>query len=151
MVGEQLSTQERRNAIYTGEWLTEAKKYFSKNGCPAYAIASNYMKGSPIRQEYLETAIRWLASRDGKEIEDYMAAHQHDTNCNKLWLYFLNVINWVKATFPNYRKEIKGLNGAYSTTNMVRANTTRNSLNRVLLTLCRTMISQSFPVYMNSY
>lgn len=109
MVGEQLSAQERRNAIYTGEWLTEAKKYFSKNGCPAYAIASDYMKGSPIRQEYLETAIRWIAARDDKKIEDYMAAHQHDTNCNELWLYFQTVINWVKATFPNYRKEMKGL------------------------------------------
>lgn len=110
MVGEQLSSQERRNAIYTGEWLTEAKKYFSKNGCPAYAIASDYMKGSPIRQEYLETAIRWLASRDGKEIRDYMAEHQHDTNCNELWLYFQTVINWVKVTFPVYRsKEMKGL------------------------------------------
>jgi hypothetical protein len=109
MVGEQLTAQERRNAIYTGEWLTESKKYFSKNGCPAYATASDYMKGSPIRQEYLEIAIRWLAARDGKEIEDYMAAHQHDTNCNELWLYFQTVINWVKATFPNYRKEMKGL------------------------------------------
>lgn len=109
MVGEQLSAQERRNAIYTGEWLTEAKKYFSKNGCPAYAIASEYMKGSPIRQEYLETAIRWIAARDDKKIEDYMAAHQHDTNCNEIWLYFQTVINWVKATFPNYRKEMKGL------------------------------------------
>lgn len=67
------------------------------------------MKGSPIRQEYLETAIRWLAARDGNQIEDYMAAHQHDTNCNELWLYFQTVINWVKATFPNYRKEMKGL------------------------------------------
>ncbi|MDR3294757.1 MAG: hypothetical protein LBT26_02855 [Clostridiales Family XIII bacterium] len=71
MVSEQLSAQERRNAIYTGEWLTESKKYFSKNGCPAYATASGYMKGSPIRQEYLETAIRWIAARDGDEIEDY--------------------------------------------------------------------------------
>jgi hypothetical protein len=109
MVGEQLSAQERRNAIYTGEWLTEAKKYFSRNGCPAYATASEYMKGSPIRQEYLETAVRWIAARDGKAIEDYMAAHQHDTNCNELWLYFQIVINWVKATFPQYRKEMKGL------------------------------------------
>lgn len=110
MVGEQLSAQERRNAIYTGEWLTESKKYFSKSGCPAYAIASDYMKGSPIRQEYLETALRWLAARDGKEIKDYMATHQHDTNCNELWLYFQTVINWVKATFPVYRsKEMKGL------------------------------------------
>jgi hypothetical protein len=109
MVGEQLSAQERRNAIYTGEWLTEAKKYFSKNGCPAYATASEYMKGSPIRQEYLETAIRWIAARDGKEIEDYMAEHQHDTNCNEIWLYFQTVINWIKAIFPNNRKEMKGL------------------------------------------
>jgi hypothetical protein len=76
---------------------------------PAYAIASHYLNGSPIRQTYLETAIRWLASRDGKQIEDYMAAHQHDTNCNELWLYFQYVINWVEATFPSYRKEMKGL------------------------------------------
>lgn len=109
IAGEQLTAQELRNAIYTGEWLTEAKKYFSKNGCPAYAIASDYLNGSPIRQNYLETAIRWLAARDGQEIEDYMAAHQHDTNCNELWLYFQSLINWVKATFPIYRKEMKGL------------------------------------------
>jgi len=109
IAGEQLTAQELRKAIYTGEWLTEAKKYFSKTACPAYAIASEYLNGSPIRQNYLETAIRWIAARDGKEIEDYMAAHQHDTNCNEIWLYFQTVINWVKATFPNYRKEMKGL------------------------------------------
>jgi len=110
IAGEPLTAQELRNAIYTGEWLTEAKKYFSKTNCPAYAIASNYLNGSPIRQDYLETAIRWLASRDGKGNEDYMAAHQHETNCNELWLYFQNVINWVKATFPVYRsKEMRGL------------------------------------------
>lgn len=109
IAGEQLTAQELRNAVYTGEWLTEAKKYFSKTACPAYAIASDYLNGSPIRQNYLETVIRWLAARDGKEIEDYMAEHQHDTNCNELWLYFQTVINWVKATFPIYRKEMKGL------------------------------------------
>jgi hypothetical protein len=109
IAGEQLTAQELRNAIYTGEWLTESKKYFSKTGCPAYAIASDYLNGSPIRQSYLETAIKWIAARDGKEIEDYMAAHQHDTNCNELWLYFQAVMSWVKATFPKYRKEMKGL------------------------------------------
>lgn len=109
IAGEQLTNQELRNAIYTGEWLTEAKKYFSKTACPAYAIASEYMTGSPIRQNYLETAIRWIAAREDKEIEDYMAVHQHDTNCNELWLYFQTVINWVKATFPYYRKEMKGI------------------------------------------
>ena len=110
IVGERLTAQELRNANYTCEWLTEAKKYFSKTACPAYAIASDYMNGSPIRQDYLETALSWIAARDGKEIEDYMSEHQHDTNCNELWLYFQTVINWVKATFPKYRsKEMKGL------------------------------------------
>jgi len=109
IAGEQLTAQELRNAIYTGEWLTEAKKYFSKPACPAYAIASEYLNGSPIRQNYLETAIRWIAAVDNNEIEDYMAQHQHDTNCSEIWLYFQAVINWVKAVFPKYRKEMKGL------------------------------------------
>jgi hypothetical protein len=109
IAGEQLTAQELRNAIYTGEWLTEAKKYFSKTGCPAHAIASDYLKGAAIRQDYLETAISWISARDGIEIEDYMAKHQHDPNCNELWLYFQNVINWVKVIFPKYRKEMKGL------------------------------------------
>jgi hypothetical protein len=109
IAGERLTAQELRNAIYTGEWLTEAKKYFSRTACPAYAIAGEYLNGSAIRQDYLETAIRWIASRNGKEIEDYMSNHQHDTNCNEIWLYFQTVMNWLKATFPNYRKEMKGL------------------------------------------
>lgn len=106
IAGEQLTAQELRNAIYTGEWLTEAKKYFSKTACPAYQIAGDYLSGSAIRQNYLETAIRWIGNRDGMEIEGYMSKHQHDTNCNEIWLYFQSVISWVKATFPNYRKKL---------------------------------------------
>ena len=109
IAGEKLTTQELRNAIYTGEWLTDAKRHFSKAACPAYAIASDYLNGSAIRQDYLETAICWISSRDGIEIEDYMSIHQHDTNCNEIWLYFQSVISWVKAVFPNYRREMKGL------------------------------------------
>ncbi|NBH99586.1 DUF262 domain-containing protein [Hominisplanchenecus murintestinalis] len=106
IAGEQLTAQELRNAIYTGEWLTEAKKYFSKTQCPAYQIAGDYLSGSAIRQNYLETALKWIAAHDGIEIEDYMSKHQHNTNCNELWLYFQSVINWLKATFPNYRKKL---------------------------------------------
>ena len=109
IAGERLTAQELRNAIYTGEWLTEAKKRFSKNSCPAYQIASDYMNGSAIRQDYLEACLSWIADRDGVEIEDYMAKHQHDTNCTELWLYFQNVINWVQVLFPRYRREMKGL------------------------------------------
>lgn len=106
IAGEQLTAQELRNAVYTGEWLAEAKRHFSKNGCPAFKIGKDYLSGSAIRQNYLETAIKWIAARDGIGIEDYMSQHQHDTNCNELWLYFQTVINWVKATFPNFRKKL---------------------------------------------
>jgi hypothetical protein len=106
IAGEKLFDQELRNAIYTGEWLSDAKRHFSKSNCPAYNLASNYMSGSPIRQDYLETAISWIS--DGK-IEEYMAKHQHKPNANELWLYFQEVINWVKAVFTKYRKEMKGV------------------------------------------
>jgi len=106
IAGEKLTNQELRNAIYTGTWLTDAKRYFSKSGCPAYGIASDYLKGVAIRQEYLETVIRWIS---GDKIEDYMSKHQHEPNANELWLYFQNVISWVKVVFPNYRKEMRGV------------------------------------------
>ncbi|MBN1637926.1 MAG: DUF262 domain-containing protein [Ignavibacteriales bacterium] len=109
IAGEVLTAQELRNAIYTGKWLTDAKKYFSKSGCPAFVIADEYMRGSAIRQDYLESAIKWLAAKENHEIEDYMSEHQHDFNASELWLYFNAVINWVKVTFPNYRKEMEGL------------------------------------------
>lgn len=106
----ELTAQELRNAIYTGEWLTEAKKYFSKPQCPAYKIASNYLTGPSNRQKDLETALKWISAREGIEIEDYMSQHQHDTNCDELWLYFQSVINWVNAKFPTYRSKLmKGL------------------------------------------
>ena len=73
-------------------------------------MAKNYVSGSPIRQEYLETAIRWIAARDGLDtIEEYMALHQHDDNANQIWIYFKRVIEWVETIFPVYRKEMKGI------------------------------------------
>lgn len=107
IAGEKLTNQELRNAIYTGTWLTEAKKYFSKTGCPAYSIGSDFLTGSPIRQDYLETAISWLSNDN---IEQYMAENQHKPNANELWLYFNNLISWVRVIFPKYRREMKGVN-----------------------------------------
>lgn len=107
IAGEKLFDQELRNAVYTGKWLTSAKQKFSKSKCAAYSLANHYIIGSPIRQDYLETAIAWI--NNGK-IEEYMSIHQHDPNANDLWLYFLAVINWVETTFIKYRKEMKGIN-----------------------------------------
>ena len=104
IAGEELTRQELRNAVYSGSWVSAAKPYFSKNGCPAYSIGSDYMSGSPIRQDYLETTISWMNAGD---VDGYMALHQHDRNANELWLYFQKVIAWAKAVYPNYRREMK--------------------------------------------
>lgn len=106
IAGEKLTDQELRNAVYAGSWVSDAKRYFSKNGCPAYNIGSDYLSGTPIRQDYLETTIEWISNGS---IEKYMAEHQHQPNANELWLYFQNVINWVKVIFPKYRSEMKGI------------------------------------------
>lgn len=106
IAGEKLEDQELRNAVYSGTWTADAKRYFSKTQCAAWQLADKYMTGSPIRQAYLQTAISWI--NDG-DIEGYMATHQHDPNANSLWLYFQAVISWVNATFPKYRREMKGI------------------------------------------
>lgn len=104
IAGEKLTDQELRNAVYHGAWTADAKRYFSKTGCPAYGIASDYVDGSPIRQDYLEAAIDWLSEG---QIDAYMAKHQRDKDAKPLWNYFQKAIDWVKATFPDYRREMK--------------------------------------------
>lgn len=109
IAGEKLTDQELRNSQYTGPWLHDAKRHFSKTGCPAYQIGEKYLNGSTIRQDYLETALRWISNRDGIEIEDYMGLHQQDSDANELWVYYQAVLDWVKRLFPNYRREMKGI------------------------------------------
>jgi hypothetical protein len=104
--GERLTDQELRNAAYNGPWVTDAKRFFSRSNGPAHQIACDYLNGRAIRQEYLETALSWISHG---EVDDYMAKQQRNPNASALWLYFQNVIAWVKVTFPNYRKEMKGV------------------------------------------
>ena len=106
IAGEKLTDQELRNATYTGTWLTDAKRHFSKSNCAAYGLADKYMNGSTIRQDYLESALKWIS---GGQIEEYMSKHQHDDDASELWQYFQEVIAWAQRIFPNYRKEMKGL------------------------------------------
>ena len=109
IAGEQLTDQELRNAVYAGSWTSDAKRYFSKTGCAENSLAGDYLKGSSIRQDYLETAISWIADSEGISIEEYMAKHQDDPSAVQLWNYFRSVIDLVQAIFPKTRKEMKGL------------------------------------------
>lgn len=113
IAGERLLDQELRNAVYVGPFVTDARRYFSKNMCAAYKVGSDYMSGRLEEQAYLETVLRWAARHDGicdaAPIDKYMAMHQYDPNANALWAYYMQIITWVKSTFTVYRREMKGL------------------------------------------
>ena len=107
IAGETLTPQELLNATYTGAWLSDAKNYFSKRNCVAGVMGDGYIKGNPIRQDYLEKVLGWIADRDNLESgQMYMAIHQHDADANDLWLYYQSVINWAKMLFPVKRKKL---------------------------------------------
>lgn len=115
IAGKKLTNQELRNAVYAGTWVTDAKRYFSRSGGPASGLGGDYLSGSPIRQDYLETVIKWIS--DG-EIKDYMGQHQPDKNAEPLWDYFRSVIDWIESTFTKKRtKLMKGVDwgGLYNT------------------------------------
>ena len=110
IAGERLTDQELRNSVFCGDWLTHAKRYFSKTGCAAVKVGEKYVKGQAIRQELLETALMWIAQDRGCSIEDYMSRHASDAEATELWEYYRDVIDWVRMTFPKYRKEMKDVN-----------------------------------------
>lgn len=113
IAGEKLSDQEIRNAQYSGTWLTDAKRYFSKSNSAGQRLATKphcYIslpaKNSWNRQGGLEKVLRWYIDdlKDTKKLEYYMSQHQNDENATYLWEYFKDVISWVKKLFPTYRK-----------------------------------------------
>ncbi len=111
IAGERLLDQELLNAIYVGPFISDARRYFSKDGCAAFKIASDLLNGVAREQSYLATILAWAARKDGiKEVSEYMSLHQYDVNANQLWAYFSSIITWIRSTFIKYRKEMKGLN-----------------------------------------
>ena len=106
IAGEELTEQELLNAVYAGPWTADAKRYFSKSNGPAYGLGSRYLKGDPIRQEYLRTVLSW---KSGGDVAHYMAMRQNEPSAMDEWLYFKGVIDWVQTLFPKYRREMKGL------------------------------------------
>lgn len=110
IAGDQLSQQELRNAVYSGKWVTSAKQLFSKLHAPAYQLGRQFVKGKRERQDYLQIALKWISHN---HIEHYMGVHQHDDDAFPLYDYFKNVIFWIRKTFPNYDRSMKGVQWGY--------------------------------------
>lgn len=110
IAGERLSDQELRNSVYTGPWLSDAKRHFSKRNCAAKGLSDRYITGDPNRQELLEKALKGICEGQGlKDITEYMATHKSDADADELWQYFQDVINWASKIFPKYFPDMKGL------------------------------------------
>ena len=110
IAGEKLTEQELRNSVYTGEWLSDAKRHFSKRNCAAKGLSDRYIKGDPNRQELLEKALKGICEYQGlKDVTEYMAAHKSDADADELWQYFQDVIHWLEKNFPKYYADMKGL------------------------------------------
>jgi hypothetical protein len=62
-----------------------------------------------LRQDFLATALSWVAASKGQETERYMADHRFDGNINELKTYFNTVLDWISGVFRSAEREMRGL------------------------------------------
>ena len=110
IAGVPLTTQELLNAIYSGPFITEAKREFSNPKNANQQKWSAYVKGDPKRQEVLEVALSWVAASKDETIDAYLAQHRGDSGIDELKAYFTTVIEWIESVFGSSpAKEMRGL------------------------------------------
>jgi hypothetical protein len=106
IAGVQLKPQEILNAVYSGPFVTMAKAEFSNSQNSNTNKWAAYISGNVKRQDYLETALKWVSDN---HIDEYMSQHRFDDNIAELKNYFNSVIDWVSNTFTMVEKEMQGL------------------------------------------
>ncbi|PZO72498.1 MAG: HNH endonuclease [Mesorhizobium amorphae] len=106
IAGVPLNDQELLNAVYSGPFVTDARRRLSNGGDARVAKRSAFVRGNVRRQDHLETALRWAGEG---AIEFYMSAHRHDPDAAALERHFDNVIEWADTTFPEIEKHMCGL------------------------------------------
>lgn len=105
--GIAVNEQELLNAVYSGPFVTAAKRVFSRTEGNAFIKKwAHYVKGSANRQDYLATALRWVSNG---EVADYMARHRTSDDISELRLHFDTVLAWAAATFTDDYRETQGL------------------------------------------
>jgi hypothetical protein len=108
--GLRLTPQEILNAVYSGPFISEAKRIFSNGNNTNIEVWSTYLTGDFRRQAFLETALEWAAgSKEG--IKDYLGKHRMESDISSLVKRFEEVIEWVSSTFlEQFDAYMKGLN-----------------------------------------
>ncbi len=110
IAGIPLNHQEIANAVYSGPFVTKAKEEFSNSRNAKIQKWSAYISGKVNRQDYLRTALEWVAkSSDNEVVDTYMSNHRNDNNITELQTYFTSVIDWISGVFNDVESEMKGL------------------------------------------
>lgn len=108
IAGVPLKQQELLNAIYSGPFVTEAKRVFSNSANANINKWKHYVEGDVKRQDYLATALDWIS---GGHAEDHMAKYRFDADAVKeMTSYFNTIIQWASRTFPDSYGPMAGLN-----------------------------------------
>ena len=109
IAGVPLKPQELLNAIYSGTFVTAAKKVFSNSANANVQKWSSYIRGDVKRQDILAVALQWVSDHLGMTVDAYMSLHRRDSGIAELEGYFNSVIDWISATFPMVEREMCGL------------------------------------------
>lgn len=116
IAGKALKAQELRSAVYSGPFVSDARRYFVSNAEGA-ALANGYnvfVNNSTLRQELLEQVLFWHADFEGfndgnldRAIRGYLKAHRSDENAKSLFAYYEEVLGWANYIFgTKYKKEL---------------------------------------------
>lgn len=105
IAGIPLNEQELLNSIYSGKFVTSAKKEFSNSRNSNVQKWSAYIKGDVKRQDFLACALDWV-SKGNKE--KYMSEHRNSDDISELKNYFTSVIDWIESVFKTVEREMCG-------------------------------------------
>jgi 5-methylcytosine-specific restriction endonuclease McrA len=106
IAGVPLNEQELLNAVYSGKFVTLAKETFSNSQNSNIQKWGAYVKGTPLRQDFLACALDWVSKGN---VSDYMSLHRTDITINELKNYFTSVIDWTSSVFTDVEKEMCGV------------------------------------------
>lgn len=104
--GIRLNEQEKLNAIYSGPFVSAARKEFCNKENSNVQKWECYITGSVVRQDFLHEALKWVSRGN---VKDYMQEHRRDTSINELKSYFDDVMTWIERTFDDVYPKMRGL------------------------------------------
>ena len=119
IVGIPLNEQEKLNAIFSGPFVSACKAEFSNSKSAHIQRWESYVKGPANRQQFLATALQWVANSERVSpdtaiakhpVSAYMSKHRQDKNIDEIKTYFNTVIDWVDSKFDDVYPEMQGLN-----------------------------------------